>query len=413
MPTRIDQVKPQRQNANRHTPRGMKVLEESIQQDGWISAITVAADGEAFDGSARVEVGVTQGFEDAIVVRSDGSKPVIHIREDIPTADDPRAKRLGIAANRVAQLNLDWEPELLTQLRDEGDLPDSLFNDAELAEILSQLDKPEGAGGDEFDTTPQDGPTRVQTGELWQLGSHRLLCGDSTKQEDVARLMGGELADLVWTDPPYGVGYQDNESIESLRARNRRTDGKVVQNDSLTEKDTEILITLALGNAEKSSVPGGACYVACPAGTLLPYFISAFNASGFGFRHSLVWVKDQFVFGRADYHYRHEIILYGWKKGTHYFVDNRTHSSVFEVERPRTSDDHPTMKPVELISQMVENSSRHGENVYDPFLGSGTTLIAAERTGRKCYGMEISERYCDVILRRWEAETGREAVRLG
>ena len=128
------------------------------------------------------------------------------------------------------------------------------------------------------------------------------------------------------------------------------------------------------------------------------------DRSGFGYRHGLVWVKDSFVFGRSDYHYRHEPILYGWLEGAHYFIDDRTQSSVFEIPRPKDSDDHPTQKPVELVQRMVENSTPLGEIVYDPFLGSGTTLIAAHRTGRRCYGMEIAPRYADVILRRAEAE---------
>jgi DNA modification methylase len=134
-------------------------------------------------------------------------------------------------------------------------------------------------------------------------------------------------------------------------------------------------------------------------------------ASGFGFRHSLVWVKQQFVLGRCDYHYRHEVILYGWKPdGAHYFVDDHTQDSVFEVDKPHRSEDHPTMKPVKLVAQMVANSSKPGDIVADPFLGSGTTLISAEQLGRVCYGIEIEPRYVDVAVRRWQQATGQTAI---
>lgn len=156
-------------------------------------------------------------------------------------------------------------------------------------------------------------------------------------------------------------------------------------------------------------MPGAAVYVACPAGTLLPHFIAAVAASGFQFKHSLVWVKNQFVLGRCDYHYRHEIVLYGWKDGAHYFVDDHTHDSVFEIDKPRKSEEHPTMKPVELIERMVRNSSNPGEIVYEPFSGSGSTILACEMSGRQCRAMEVSPAYCSVALTRWETATGRTA----
>lgn len=164
---------------------------------------------------------------------------------------------------------------------------------------------------------------------------------------------------------------------------------------------------MACAHAEK----GGAVYVACPAGTPLPHFIAAVAASGYTFKHSLVWVKQQFVLGRCDYHYRHETILYGWKEdGAHYFVDDHTKDSVFEVDKPHRSEEHPTMKPVELVAQMVANSSRPGETVADPFLGSGTTLIACEQLGRKCVGIELAEKYVDVAVQRYQRMTHQPAI---
>jgi DNA modification methylase len=264
---------------------------------------------------------------------------------------------------------------------------------------------PVGAGGDEFDATPEDGPTRTQAGDLWVIGGvHRLLVGDCTDAANVARLMGGGRAALVFEDPPYNVAYQDNESIESLKARNRRTDGKIVANDAMSDADFDgfldrVLAALPLG-------AGGVYYLCAPAGRTETQFRNALDRTDdMPLRQCIVWLKDRFVFGRQDYHWRHESILYGWKDGAaHYFVDDRTQDTVWEIERPTASPDHPTQKPVGLPERAIGNSSRSGEIVFDGFLGSGTTLIAAHRTGRRCYGMEIEPRYADVILRRAEAE---------
>lgn len=398
----INQIKPQRANANRHTPRGMKTLEDSIQRDGWIGAITVAADHETFDGSARLEVGAATGFEDAIVVRSDGSKPVIHIREDIPSADDPRAKRLGIAANRVAQLNLEWSPEVIAELASEGDVLDGLFSDQELTDLLASLDTQEGAGGDEFDTTPQEGPTRVQPGELWQLGAHRLLCGDSTKAEDVARLMGNDKPTLMVTDPPYGVEYDANwRNVAAAEGHLAYAPSRVspVQNDD--RRDWTEAWRL---------FPGDVAYC-WHADRHASEVQVSLEMADFEIRCQVIWAKSNYPISRGHYHWRHEPCWYAVKKGrTASWVGGHKQTTLWEINLDKNVEGgHSTQKPLECMMRPLQN---HAGDVYDPFLGSGTTLIAAERTHRKCYGMEIEPRYCDVILRRWEAETNREAVRL-
>ncbi|MBF6588951.1 MAG: site-specific DNA-methyltransferase [Ktedonobacterales bacterium] len=224
---------------------------------------------------------------------------------------------------------------------------------------------------------------------------------------------GAKAFQCIWTDPPYGVAYQSNLSVEEAKRLHRRTDGKEVANDTLPEPMVQQMLTNALTLAAHYSTVGASAYVAAPAAPLHRRFIDAMNDSGFQYRAGLVWVKDVFVFGRSDYHYRHEPILYGWlQNGAHYFTDDRTLDSVFEVPRPRRSEDHPTMKPIALVAAMLANSSHDGDVVYEPFAGSGTTLIAAERLGRTCRAVEIDPRYCDVILRRYEAETGREATLL-
>lgn len=265
-----------------------------------------------------------------------------------------------------------------------------------------------GAGGDIFDTAAAlEGPCRVAPGELWLIdgGKHRLCCGDSTDAASVARLMGDAgRAALAFEDPPYNVSYQDNESIESLKARNRRTDGKVVANDSMTNAEFDRFL-----DAHLSVLPlcdGGVYYLCAPPGRPETQFRNALDrVSGLQLRQCIVWVKGQFVFGRQDYHWRHESILYGWREGAaHYFIDDRTQDTVWEIERPAASPDHPTQKPIELPMRALRNSSKPDDIVFDGFIGSGTTLIAAHRLGRRCYGIELSPIYASVCLARAEAE---------
>ena len=248
----------------------------------------------------------------------------------------------------------------------------------------------------------------VRRGELYALGDHRLLCGDATDPADVRRVFGDATeADLMWTDPPYGVAYQTKLSTEEAVARHRRTDGLEVTNDQ--PEDIPALLASAFGHAPLRA--GGAFYVASPSsGDVLPVFYAALAGAGMAVRQQLVWVKDVFVMGRHDYHYSHEPILYGWKEGAaHYFGGGRAQDTVWEIPRPKRSESHPTMKPVELVARALTNSSRPGDLVYEPFAGSGTTIIAAEQTRRRCVALEIDPRYAQVVIERWQAFAGRAA----
>jgi DNA modification methylase len=239
-------------------------------------------------------------------------------------------------------------------------------------------------------------------GRLALKSRHRVLCGDSTSEEDVARVMGGRQADLIWTDPPYGVNHIGG--TKDPRRKTYRTGG-VVHND---EKDGGELVSfvssaIACIPRHKSTV----LYVASPAGSNVREMVDAFNASGFEFRHTLVWVKSAFVFGRADYHYQHELILYGWGE-RHEWSGPRNLATVMEFPRGDKAIEHPTSKPVALVTGTAQNHP--AAIMADPFLGSGTTLIAAEQLDRRCFGLEIEPRYCDVIVQRWQALTGEQAV---
>jgi DNA modification methylase len=204
---------------------------------------------------------------------------------------------------------------------------------------------------------------------------------------------------LIWTDPPYGVSYADKTAWMNRHGAQRVR--KPIHNDDLAPAQVAALFSAALTNAVAHAERGAAIYATVPAGPLLPVFIAAMERSGFGYRHCLVWVKQNFVLGRSDYHYRHEPILYGWREdGPHYFTEDRTQDSIFEINRPMVSELHPTTKPVELIARMIANSSRPQELVYDPFSGSGSTLLAAHQLGRIGYGVEIDPGYVAVTLER-------------
>jgi DNA modification methylase len=203
---------------------------------------------------------------------------------------------------------------------------------------------------------------------------------------------------MVWTDPPYGVSYADKNQFLNAFDRGNRVQ-KAIANDDGAQAAS--IFSAALRIAVMRAEKGASCYATVPGGRLLPKFIAAFDDSGFTFRNSLVWVKQQFVIGRSDYHFRHEHILYGWREdGAHYFTEDRTQDSVFEVDKPHISALHPTTKPVELIARMIGNSSRPAELVYDPFSGSGSTIVAAHQLGRIGYGSELDPGYVAVALER-------------
>ena len=243
---------------------------------------------------------------------------------------------------------------------------------------------------------------------------HRLLCGDSRRVEDMDRLMDGHVADMVWTDPPYGVAIASRvgtgRSMSSAQARAEGHPG--IANDDLNVPEFVAFLRAAFDLGLAACKPGAVWYVAAPHGPAGVAFSMVLHDLDI-WHSSLVWVKDSLVISRLDYHYRHEVFYYGWKPGgAHHAVPDRSQTSVFEFPRPKRSQDHPTMKPVELIRRHIENSSNPGQIVLDQFAGSGSTLIACERTGRKCYMMEIDPLYADVIVQRWEQFTGRKAERV-
>lgn len=232
-----------------------------------------------------------------------------------------------------------------------------------------------------------------QRGEVFELGPHRLMCGDSTNKDDWQMLLGSEIGDAVITDPPYGINYSDPRSGDYRK-------GDHIENDD--EESLPELLRESLGIMLERCKPGACWYVCGPSNGRQAIVFGSWMVENDILRQILVWNKDRFVFGRSDYHCKFETIFYGWKPGAaHHAPADRTQTSVWDCQRPSKSEEHPTMKPVELMERMINNSTLAKQIVLEPFGGSGTTLIAAARTGRVCRAMEIAPRYCDVIRRRW------------
>lgn len=366
---------PYARNARKIDARAVSAVAGSIKEFGFKSPILVDAEGVIIAGHTRLQAAQSLGLE---------SVPVI-ICNDL-TPDQVKAYRL--ADNRVAEFS-EWDAELLKL--ELGDI-ELEMDFAGFDELVAELGDGEAETMEEGD--PDEVPAEAagepisQRGEVYELGPHRLMCGDSTSAEDWQAILGDEIGDAVMTDPPYGVNYVG-----------KTKDALPVENDD--PEGLPALLDGALSIMFDRCRPGSAWYVAAPPGPLFLHFANWMNGREI-LRQTLIWVKDSMVLGHSDYHYKHEPIFYGWKPGaSHRGPPDRTQVSVWEVARPKRSAEHPTMKPVELYEKMMNNSTAPGELVLEPFGGSGTTLIAAAKTGRICRAMEIAPRYCDVIRKRW------------
>lgn len=284
------------------------------------------------------------------------------------------------------------------------------INDLEFLTEFGE-DLPSDGKEDEIPDT-EENEYGVTLGDVWTLGNHRLMCGDSTCPESVAKLMNGEKADMVFTDPPYGVSYTDkNEWLNGLGTGDRLT--KPIENDHNTVDEMYDLWCRVFDITGSVMASKSSFYICSPQGgeLMMMMMMQAINQSPLSLKHTLVWVKNNHVLGRCDYNYKHEPILYGWlKKGTHLFHGKgQCKTSVWPFDKPLKNDLHPTMKPIALVEEALLNSSLESQLVFEPFCGSGSTLIACEKTNRKCYGMEIDPHYCSVIIKRWEEFTGKKA----
>lgn len=398
---KLSNFRTQRLNANKHTPRGLGLLADSIEQDGWIGAMTVAADGETFDGSARLEVlADAMPSAEPIVVDSDGTRPVIVRRTDIPTTDDPRAKRLGLGANRIAQVDLDWDADALAALAGDVDLS-KLWNKDELAELLKGMggNEAEDPGAQIDKAAELQAKWQTSLGQVWELGKHRIICGDCTDASVVDRLMRGEKARLCHTDPPYGVDYAN---VLGGRENQKQGGWSDIQGDALGDADLLNLLTGALALTDAPVL------FVWHSWKRIRVFLDAIERAGWKPNSEIVWVKNALVFGRSDYQWRHECCIYAKRDGAGR-QDNRKETTVWEF--PKTTGAlHPTQKPVELFEIPMQNHTNPDDICYEPFSGSGAQILAGERLGRRVMACEIEPKYVAVTLERWSTATGQMPV---
>ena len=408
MAKKLSDFKTQKKNINKHKPRGMAMLDNVISTDGWQGGITVAANGETFAGSARLEVATNRFGADAepIMVHTNGDRPVIIVRDDIPDANHPKAIRLGIADNRISEINYDADYELLAEISDEIDISD-MYDDDELAALINQDEEvstqKEEEDNDALEKTLDNVgkvESRVKLGEIWQLGRHKIACGDSTVEANVRALLGDRRFDIIFTDPPYGVNYEGG----GFCTPNKR---EKLQNDDSEEIYTKVVPLLA-------KYCDGAIYTWF-AGTKP---LSLYQAvAKVGEIHALIiWHKTNATYAAmgAQYKQRHEPCLYWKAKGkTLKWCGASTEATVWEIDRDARNEYHPTQKPTALAEKAIGN---HEANLIgDFFLGSGSTLIAAQKMegDRTVYGFELSPDYCEVIIQRYENFTGDIAKLVG
>jgi DNA modification methylase len=388
----IDRLRPYERNPRTHSEVQVDQIAASMIEFGWTNPVLVDEQGGVLAGHGRLLAARKLALAEVPVIRF----------EHLSGAQ----KRAYLIADNQLALQAGWSEELLAAelawLRDESfDLDLIGFDATELERLLAIADG-EATSEDAEDEVPEPPEEPVsKPGDLWVLGNHRVLCGDATVLADVERVLGGQLADMTWTDPPYNVDYA-NSPKDKLRGKHRP-----ILNDSLGAGFGAFLQD-ACSNI--LAVTKGAVYV-CMSSSELHTLQRAFAAAGGKWSTFVIWAKNTFTLGRADYQRQYEPILYGWKDGAdHYWCGARDQGDVWFFDKPVRNDLHPTMKPVALVERAIRNSSKSRDIVLDPFGGSGSTLIACERTGRQARLVELDPRYVDVIIRRWQEFSGGTAI---
>jgi len=410
-PRELASLRPHPRNYRRHPEHQLAILRESLRVHGQQKPVVITPDGTILAGHGLVEAARLEGWQDIDCHVYDGPYPEAFLAID----------------NRASDLAEDDEAALAALLRDldaQEQLSAAGWGEDDLKELLLRLDAEDKQGRDEtFDAEKamaeaeqQPGPTRVQPGELWQLGRHRLLCGDATDPANWTRLMQGEVAQAVVTDPPYAINYLGGRAAQEKRigAKRRGADGQEGDAywDDLTDDEYRHLLTESLALAHQHSDERAPLYLWF-ASSHLRDALDCLAETGWQERNLLVWVKNNGAGALfAQYKHWYEPCFYAFKRGQaprwHGPTNERT---VWEHDKPVVNDLHPTMKPLALIERSIANSTELGHLVVDPFLGSGTAIMAAERTGRRCFGFDLDARYCDVILSRWESFTGERGER--
>ena len=365
----------------RKNDSAVDAVAESMAQVGYITPIVIDENNVVLAGETRLKALKKRGAETAQVLRVTG-------------LTEEQKKKYRLLDNKVGEI-AEWDIELLAEELKEVDFGEYDFGFDELAAALDADGITESPEDDYEPELPEEPVTK--RGDIWRLGRHRLMCGDSTDITDVLKLTGGRLADLLITDPPYNVSYEGGT-------------GMTIQNDSMEDAAFRKFLRSAFSCADAVMKPGAAFYV-WHADSEGFNFRGACHDIGWTVRQCLIWNKDSLVLGRQDYQWKHEPCLYGWKDGAaHTWLNDRKQTTVIDCDRPKRSEAHPTMKPVALFDYLIRNSCPKGGLALDLFCGSGTTIVACEKNGRTAYCMELDPKYVDAAVSRWEEMTGEKAV---
>ena len=388
-----EKLVPYARNARTHSEEQVAQIAASIVEFGFTNPILAGSDGVIVAGHGRLAAAQKLGLD---------TVPVVVLDHLTPT----QRRALIIADNRIAE-NAGWDDAMLRielqSLQEDGFNLDITGFDADaLAEIMAGEETTVDGQTDD-DAVPEVSATTIsRPGDVWELGNHRLVCGDATDPKSYELLMADAQANMVFTDPPYNVDYA-NSAKDKMRGKDRP-----ILNDNLGDGFYDFLLAALTPMLERCA---GATYIAMSSSEL-DTLQQAFRAAGGKWSTFIIWAKNTFTLGRADYQRQYEPILYGWPEGQNrHWCGDRDQGDVWNIKKPQKNDLHPTMKPVELVERAIRNSSRPGDIVLDPFGGSGTTLIAAEKTGRIGWLIELDPKYVDVIVRRWQDWSGQEAYR--
>jgi len=397
-----DELKPYENNTRKHTPEDIEQIKESIIQNGFNDPIGIwGKDNLIVEGHGRQIAAKEMGLESVPCIRLD------HMT-------DVQRRDYAIRHNRTAELS-GWDFEKL-----EEEIAALEIDGVDLSGLKFDIDAMNGGSNPETNIVEDEPPEPPKTpiaklGDIWQLGRHRLMCGDSADSDAWAKLMDGEKADMVFTDPPYGVAIGDkNAMLNSVQKAGCCCEN--IENDTLSEDQLYEMLKMAFINVRENCTEDAVYFVTSPQGGSLGLMMMMMmmKDAGLEVRHVLMWKKNcaTFSLGRLDYDYQHEPIFYTWTGKHHNFRHGQYRTTVWEYDKPRKCDLHPTMKPVPLVANAILDGTEKGMIVLDAFCGSGTTIIAAEQTGRKARCMELDPHYCDVIIKRWENMTGEKAVLL-
>ena len=382
----INKLVPYANNARTHNKEQILKLRSSLREFGFVNPVIIDREYNVLAGHGRIMAAKEEGITEVPCVYAD------HLTE-------AQKKAYILADNRMA-LDAGWDEELLSvemqELQELGfDLSMTGFDEKELTDLLG-ADADGEAKEDDFDlSTALEKAAFVQRGDIWTVGRHKLMCGDATSAEDVSALMGDTKANLILTDPPYGVSFKS-------------ASGLTIQNDSMKNEEFYTFLLSSFQRMAEHLEKGGSAYV-FHADTEGLNFRKAFIDAGFHLAGCCIWVKDSLVLGRSDYQWQHEPVLYGFmQNGKHHWYSDRKQTTIWNYDKPKRNKDHPTSKPLDLLGYPIQNSSQENSVVIDTFGGSGSTLMACEQLNRICYMMELDPKYASVILRRYVEDTGDE-----